>query len=81
MGAATGAACHTLLIVVVGMAPRSGDDPGQWSMYFVFVSAVPVFVMVVVGLLLAPANSRLGSVGVGLVLGALASPALWLAVA
>lgn len=80
VGAVIGAGCHTLLILIVGLTPRSGDDPNLWSMHVVFVSAVPVFVMVVIGLLLAPESSRLGSVGVGLVLGAVASPTLWLAI-
>ena len=80
LGSVIGAGCHTLLILIVGLTPRSGDDRNLWSTYFLLVSAVPVFVIVAIGLVLAPERSRLGSVGVGLVLGALASPTLWLAI-
>jgi hypothetical protein len=80
LGAAIGAGCHTLLILILGMAPRRGDDPTLWSMYFIYASAVPVFLIVVIGLILAPQRSPLGSIGVGLVCGAVASPVVWLAI-
>lgn len=78
MGAAIGGGLHTLLIAIVGMFPQSGDDLDLWSMYFVYVSAVPVFIIVVIGLILAPLGSHLGPLGIGLVVGAVASPLLWL---
>ena len=77
-GTATAAGLHTLLITVTGMLPQPGDDLKLWSTYFVYVSAVPVFVIVVIGLILAPSRSRLGAAGMGLVLGAVAAPPLWL---
>lgn len=78
IGAAVGGGLHTLCIAIVGMVPRSGDDLDLWSMYFVVVSAVPVFVTVVIGLILASQRSRLAPLGGGLVAGALVSPLLWL---
>lgn len=78
IGAAVGGGLHTLCIAIVGMVPRSGDDLDLWSVYFVVVSAVPVFVTVVIGLILASQRSRLAPLGGGLVAGALVSPLLWL---
>ncbi|MEU9824820.1 hypothetical protein [Micromonospora chersina] len=78
IGSATGGGLHTLLIAILGISPQRGDDPDQWSLYLIFVSAVPVFVMVIVGLVLAPLGGRLAPLGIGLVVGAVASPLLWL---
>lgn len=78
IGIGIGGGLHTLLVALVGMFPRRGDHLHLWSMYFIYLSAVPVFVIVVVGLILAPVRSRLGPAGIGLVVGAVASPLLWL---
>ncbi|MFC4110853.1 hypothetical protein [Micromonospora zhanjiangensis] len=48
-----------------------------WFSWFIWASTVPVFVLVVVGAVLAPLRSRLGPLGIGLVVGAVASPLLW----
>ncbi|MFJ8582743.1 hypothetical protein [Micromonospora sp. NPDC093277] len=78
-GTAIGGGLHTLFIAIAGMFPRRGDDLHVWSMFFIYTSAVPVFVLVLVGLLLAPHGSRPAPVGIGMVVGAVASPLLWLA--
>jgi hypothetical protein len=69
---------HTLVISVTGLVPSAFDNLNLWAIWFLYASAVPVFVVVVVGLVLAPRRSRLGAVGKGLVFGAIASPFLWL---
>ncbi|MFU8852378.1 hypothetical protein ACNAW0_15520, partial [Micromonospora sp. SL1-18] len=66
------------MIAIIGMFPQRGDDPHSWSIYFIYASAVPVFIVVVVGLILAPLGSRLAPLGIGMVVGAVASPLLWL---
>jgi len=77
-GAAGGGGLHTLWIVIVGMLPQRGDDLDLWSRYFIYASAVPVFIVVAVGLTLAPLGSRHAPLGIGMVVGAVASPLLWL---
>lgn len=81
MGTATGGGLHTLLFVIVGMLPPSpGDDPNLWATHLVYASSLPVFVIVMMGLVLAPMGPRVAPLGGGLVVGAVASPLLWLAI-
>ncbi|MCG5435237.1 hypothetical protein [Micromonospora foliorum] len=77
-GLAAGAGLHTLLIVVVGLIPRGSDDLAMWSFSFLFASAIPVSVVALVGLLLAPNCSSVGWAGRGAVVGVVTSPLLWL---
>jgi hypothetical protein len=77
-GIALGGGLHTLLVTVAGLAPTSRDDLDLWSLWFIYFSAPPVFAITIVGLVLAPSRSDVGTIGKGLILGAIASPLLWL---
>ena len=79
MGIFIGSGLHTLFIAIVGLFPQPSDDLNLWSTHFVYVSTVPIFITVIIGLFLAALRSGLAPLGIGLVAGAFASPLLWLA--
>lgn len=80
-GVAVSMGLHALLVAITGLYPRHGDIFIQWFTWFVIASALPLFALVVIGGILAPLRSRLGPLGIGMMLGAVASPPLWAAAA
>lgn len=69
---------HSLIVVTVDMVPRASDMFIAWFAWYLMLAIFPLVVTLVAGFIV---SFRKGArhFGTGLIIGALAAPALWVA--